>query len=83
MMLFQEYSKYKGNSIYPARLLELLHEQQKIVLFEIPFDNTIKSEYFNPIIYDETNTTNKHHPLRMVFLFTLIYERASLNGIIN
>lgn len=58
MMLFQEYSKYKGNSIYPARLLELLHEQQKIILFEIPFDTTIKSEYFNPIIYDETNTTN-------------------------
>ena len=58
MILFQEYSKYKGNSIYPARLLEHLLEQQKIILFEIPFDNSIKSEYFNPIIYDENNTTN-------------------------
>ena len=51
-MLFQEYSIYKGNSIYPARLLELLLEQQKIILFEIPFDNTIESTYFNPIIND-------------------------------
>lgn len=57
-MLFQEYSIYKGNSIYPARLLELLLEQQKIILFEIPFDNTIESTYFNPIINDENNTTN-------------------------
>lgn len=46
-MLFQEYSKYKGNNNYPARLLELLLAQRKIVFFEIPFDDSIKPSYFS------------------------------------
>lgn len=45
-LLFQEYSKYKGNNIYPSRLLEILMFQKKVIFLEIPFDNTIKSEYF-------------------------------------
>lgn len=45
--LFQEYSKYKGNNIHFTRLLELLMIQQKIVFFEIPFEENIESYYFN------------------------------------
>lgn len=45
--LFQEYSKYKGNNIHFTRLLELLMIQQKIVFFEIPFEENIESFYFN------------------------------------
>lgn len=45
--LFQEYSKYKGNNIHFTRLLELLMIQQKIVFFEIPFEENIESFCFN------------------------------------
>lgn len=37
--LFQEYSKYKGNILFPNKLLDALTTQGKVLMFEIPENN--------------------------------------------
>ena len=45
--LFQDYSKYKGNELFPNRLLDALTTQGKVLMFEIPYiDVNPKPGYF-------------------------------------